>query len=131
METGRDANQDDTLGRRFAVDLDTLRREVVVETYRPSGAGGQRRDKKETAVRLTHPPSGITVIASERRSQAMNLQVAFERLQEKLAQLNQPRKQRIRTEPSASALQKSEEEKRRQSERKKRRKKLDTSEELD
>ena len=131
METGRDANRDDTSGERFATDLDTLRREVVVETYRPSGAGGQRRDKKETAVRLTHPPSGVSVIASERRSQAMNLQVAFERLQEKLAELSRPRKRRIRTKPSASALQKSGEEKKQQSEKKKRRKKLDTSEELD
>ena len=131
METGSEVNRDDTSDRRFATDLDTLRREVIVETYRPSGAGGQRRDKKETAVRLTHPPSGITVIASERRSQAMNLQVAFKRLQEKLAQLNQPKKQRIGTEPSASALRKSEEEKKRQSEKKKRRKKLDASGELD
>jgi len=131
METGSDANRDDTSGGRFATDLDTLRREVVVETYRPSGAGGQRRDKKETAVRLTHPPSGVSVIASERRSQAMNLQVAFERLQEKLAELSRPRKRRIRTKPSASALQKSGEEKKQQSEKKKRRKKLDASGELD
>ena len=131
METGSNANRDDTSGRRFDTDLDTLRREVIVETYRPSGAGGQRRDKKETAVRLTHPPSGITVIASERRSQAMNLQVAFERLQEKLVQLNQPIKQRVGTKPSLGALQKWEEEKKRQSEKKKRRKKLDASEELD
>ncbi|MBM4463218.1 MAG: peptide chain release factor-like protein [Chloroflexi bacterium] len=131
MQTDRDANQDETAGRRFATDLDTLRREVVVETYRPSGAGGQRRDKKETAIRLTHPPSGITVIASERRSQAMNLEVAFERLREKLIQLNQPRKQRVETKPSASALQKWEEEKKRQSQKKERRKKLGTSEELD
>ena len=131
METGSDANRDDTSGGRFATDLDTLRREVVVETYRPSGPGGQRRDKKETAVRLTHPPSGVSVIASERRSQAMNLQVAFERLQEKLAELSRPRKRRIRTKPSASALQKSGEEKKQQSEKKKRRKKLDASGELD
>ena len=131
METDRDANRDDTSGERFATDLDTLRREVVVETYRPSGPGGQRRDKKETAVRLTHPPSGVSVIASERRSQAMNLPVAFERLQEKLAELSRPRKRRIRTKPSASALQKSEEEKKQQSEKKKRRKKLDASGELD
>ena len=124
METDRDANRDDTSGERFATDLDTLRREVVVETYRPSGPGGQRRDKKETAVRLTHPPSGVSVIASERRSQAMNLQVAFERLQEKLAELSRPRKRRIRTKPSASALQKSGEEKKQQSEKKKRRKAL-------
>jgi protein subunit release factor B len=131
MEMDSDANRDDTSGRRFDTDLDTLRHEVIVETYRPSGPGGQRRDKKETAVRLTHTPSGITVIASERRSQAMNLQVAFERLQEKLAQLNQPKKQRIETEPSFGALQKWEEEKKRRSEKKKRRKKLDASEQLD
>ena len=131
METSGDANRDDTPRRRFATDLDTLRNEVVIETFRPSGPGGQRRDKKETAVRLRHLPSGVTVVASERRSQATNLEIAFNRLRAKLARLNRPVKRRVRTKPPVSALQQRLERKRRQSEKKRLRQMLDISSEVD
>jgi len=97
--------------RHFATDMDTLEREVLVEPYRAPGPGGQRKNRKETAIRLTHPPSGITVVASERRSQAQNREVAFDRLIKKLAQINRPRKRRIPTRPSASAIRKQQEHK--------------------
>ena len=131
METSGDANRDDTPRRRFATDLETLRNEVVIETFRPSGPGGQRRDKKETAVRLRHLPSGVTVVASERRSQATNLEIAFNRLRAKLARLNRPVKRRVRTKPPVSALQQRLERKRRQSEKKRLRQTLDISSEVD
>ena len=131
METGSDANRDDMPRRRFATDLETLRNEVVIETSRSSGPGGQRRDKKETAIRLTHLPSGIRVVASERRSQAMNLEIAFNRLRAKLARLNQPRKRRIRTRPTLSAIQKRIEQKRRLSEKKRLRRVLDISSDVE
>ena len=89
----------------------TLEREVIVEPCRTPGPGGQRKNRKETAVRLTHPPSGITVVASERRSQAQNRQMAFERLIEKLDRLNRPRKRRIPTRPSTSAIRRQKESK--------------------
>jgi protein subunit release factor A len=89
----------------------TLEKEVVVEAYRAPGPGGQRKNRKETAIRLTHPPSGITVVASERRSQAQNRETAFDRLIKKLAQINRPRKRRIPTRPSASAIRKQQEHK--------------------
>lgn len=130
MGTGGDADPRDTSGKRFATDLDTLRHEVVIETYRSSGPGGQRKNKKETAVRLTHLLSGITVIASERRSQAMNREVAFERLQARLEQLNRPRKRRITTKPTASTLRKWEEEKKQHSGKKQLRSKQDAISEL-
>ena len=95
-----------TRPRHFATDMATLEKEVVVEPYRAPGPGGQRKNRKETAIRLTHPPSGITVVASERRSQAQNRETAFDRLIKKLAQLNRPRKRRIPTRPSASAIRK-------------------------
>jgi len=131
VETGSGANRDDTPRRRFATDLDTLRNEVVIETFRPSGPGGQRRDKKETAVRLRHLPSGVTVVASERRSQATNLEIAFNRLRAKLARLSRPVKRRVRTKPPVSALQQRLERKRRQSEKKRLRQTLDISSEVD
>lgn len=80
---------------RYATDLKTLYGEVRVEYYRSRGPGGQRKNKKETAVRLKHPPSGVTVTATESRYQAVNRRRAFQRLQEKLTQLNKPAKMRI------------------------------------
>ena len=113
-----EARQDTSPGQGFATDLDTLEKEVVMETFRSPGPGGQRKNKKETGVRLRHVPSGVTVVASERRSQAMNREVAFQRLQRKLERLNRPPKPRRKTRPSASTLHKWEEEKKRRSEKK-------------
>ena len=59
--------------------------ECQVDTYRASGPGGQNRNKVETAVRLRHGPSGLTVIAEESRSQAENRTRALRRLRKVLA----------------------------------------------
>jgi ribosome-associated protein len=117
--------------RHFSTDMDTLEKEVLVEPYRAPGPGGQRKNRKETAIRLTHPPSGITVVASERRSQAQNREVAFDRLIKKLAQINRPRKRRIPTRPSASAIRKQQEHKEKLSRKKSLRLKSSVSHEPD
>jgi len=131
MGTSGGANTDEDSGRKhIAMDAESLEKEVVVETYRASGPGGQRKNKKETAIRLTHIPTGLTVVASERRSQAMNREIAFERLLKRLAELDRPRKRRIRTRPSPSAVRAHREGKERQSRKKKSRDKVDISGEL-
>jgi hypothetical protein len=53
--------------------------------YRASGPGGQHRNKTESAIRLVHQPTGITVTATERRSQHENRAKAVERLREAIA----------------------------------------------
>jgi protein subunit release factor A len=120
------------IGRsRFATDIATLEKEVLVEPYRAPGPGGQRKNRKETAIRLTHPPSGITVVASERRSQAQNREIAFERLIKKLTHLNRPRKRRVPTKPSASAIRRRQERKVKLSQKKRLRLKSGASLELE
>ena len=88
----------------FDTEFETLKRQVIVETYRSRGPGGQHKNKTETAVRLTHPPSGITVTATEHRSQAQNRKLAFERLQKRLIKLNRPRSRRIPTSTPLKAV---------------------------
>jgi RF-1 domain len=56
-----------------------------VRRQRRSGPGGQHRNKVETGIFLTHRDSGIQGSATERRSQAENLQVAIQRLRVELA----------------------------------------------
>jgi protein subunit release factor B len=118
-------------GTRFATDMATLEKEAIVEPYRAPGPGGQRKNRKETAVRLTHPPSGVVVLASERRSQAQNREIAFERLMKKLADLNRPRKRRIPTKPSAGTIRRQHENKEKLAKKKRLRIKSSASQELD
>lgn len=65
--------------------LDELQRQCQIARTRRSGPGGQHRNKVETAVVITHQPSGIRGEASERRSQAQNQDVAWQRLRVQLA----------------------------------------------
>jgi len=69
----------------------SLLAECDVDTYRASGPGGQKRNKTESAVRLRHRPSGLSVIAEESRSQHENRARALRRLRVLLAlRLRQP-----------------------------------------
>src|SRR5215211_2279306 len=58
--------------------------QCVVDTYRASGPGGQKRNKTSSAVRLRHPPTGLVVIAEESRSQHENRAKALRRLRQAL-----------------------------------------------
>jgi protein subunit release factor B len=104
--------------KRYATDLTILSGQVRAEYYRSRGPGGQRKNKKETAVRLKHLPSGVTVTATESRYQAVNRRRAFQRLQEKLKQLSKPARMRIRTVVSLGEKERRREEKRRVSQKK-------------
>lgn len=63
--------------------------DIIYETCRSGGKGGQNVNKVETTVRATHLPSGISVKCSDERSQAQNKAVARERLLLKLRQRNE------------------------------------------
>ena len=94
-------------------------RDIRIEYYRSRGPGGQRKNKKETAVRIRHIPTGITAIATESRSQARNRQIALKRLNERLERLKRKKKRRIPTKISISAKERILKEKRLRSEKKK------------
>jgi protein subunit release factor A len=87
----------------YATDRETLEKEVVVDVFRASGAGGQHVNKTESALRLTHLPSGVVVISRDTRSQHRNRETAFERLVERLTRLNHVPRKRVATRPTAAA----------------------------
>lgn len=62
--------------------------EIRYETLQASGPGGQHVNKTESAVRAVHIPSGISIVASDQRSQWQNKKLATERLQVKLTAWN-------------------------------------------
>lgn len=56
------------------------KKDLVVETFRAGGKGGQAQNKTETGVRITHPPSGAVGEARDSRSQDQNKRAAFRRM---------------------------------------------------
>jgi len=105
----------------YRLDRETLEREVRTDTMRASGPGGQHLHKTESAVRLTHLPSGVAVAVSDTRSQIRNREIAFERLAERLRKLNQVPKKRKKTRPSLGVKKRRLEGKRQAGETKRRR----------
>lgn len=61
--------------------------DLEIEYCRGSGAGGQNRNKRDTACRITHIPTGISVRAEDQRTQEANKRLAFKRLADKLVPL--------------------------------------------
>jgi protein subunit release factor A len=87
----------------YATDRQTLEREVEVQVFRASGPGGQHVNKTESALRLTHLPSGVVVTAQDSPSQHRNRETAFERLMKKLERLNHVPKKRVKTRPTRAS----------------------------
>src|SRR5690606_31099786 len=87
----------------YHLDRELLEREVVIDVFRASGPGGQHVNKTQSALRITHLPSGVVVTAQDSPSQHRNRDIAFERLVERLRRLNHVPKKRVPTRPTKAS----------------------------
>ena len=87
-----------------AVDVTIDDKDLVIETMRAGGAGGQHVNKTESAIRITHTPTGLAVMMQEERSQHRNKAKAMDLLRSRIFDLERQKLDQARSEHRKSQV---------------------------
>lgn len=94
---------------------DELAAQCTFEAFHGSGHGGQGVNTADSAVRMTHTPTGIVVVCRQERSQLLNRRACLQKIRQRLARLGQVQRSRKKTKPSKAQRQRRLDEKHRRS----------------